>query len=267
MAKYDVKYNPSREYIPGATQMGNIAVAIGKVDYSTGGWFAGVDDEQGYIIYSDTSSTNLVGKSTGNGSSIARPFKPTFFRSKGRNDEALLNLINVLPGNTQSFTDINEAKEWVNKIDHMGLLIIEPGCISNVENPSWFFYQSTEGDLLVGSPFNDGSALFVERGSSTKVTYNPKYLGETPLFLYFNTKSIEGVNYISQFSELKLNGGSICISQDSNSITYYVPSESCSIVESGEQSFFTVNAHESIIVNSNYSNFSYELPINIQISR
>jgi hypothetical protein len=38
MAKYDVKYNPSKTPITGATQVGNLAVAIGSVDYTTGGY-------------------------------------------------------------------------------------------------------------------------------------------------------------------------------------------------------------------------------------
>ena len=68
MAIYDVKYNPSLAYIPGATQIGTLAVAIGQVDYSTGGWYGGVDDSLGYVIYSDTSSTNLAGRQAGSGS-------------------------------------------------------------------------------------------------------------------------------------------------------------------------------------------------------
>ena len=93
MAIYDVKYNPSGAYIPGATQVGTLAVAIGSVDYSTGGWYGGVDDSLGYVIYSDTSSTNLAGRSSGSGSSIAQALRPTFFRSNGKTDQALLELI------------------------------------------------------------------------------------------------------------------------------------------------------------------------------
>ena len=81
MAIYSVKYNPSLTYIPGATQVGNLAVAIGDVDYSTGGWVAGVSDDNGYVIYSDTTSLGLTGITTGGGTGTASSNMPTFYRS------------------------------------------------------------------------------------------------------------------------------------------------------------------------------------------
>jgi hypothetical protein len=127
MARYDVKYNPSAAYIPGATQVGTLAVAIGPVDYSTGGWYGGVDDSLGYVIYSDTSSTNLAGRPAGSASSTAQALKPTFFRSKGKTDAALLELINRLPGNTQSFNNINDARAWVNSSGNLGTFEVSSG--------------------------------------------------------------------------------------------------------------------------------------------
>ena len=82
MAIYAVKYNPSLTYIPGATQVGTLAVAIGDVDYTTGGWIAGVSDDNGYVIYSDTSSLNLAGRTTGGGTGTASSNMPTFYRSQ-----------------------------------------------------------------------------------------------------------------------------------------------------------------------------------------
>lgn len=122
MAIYAVKYNPSKEYIPGATQVGTLAVAIGDVDYSTGGWIAGVDDDLGYVIYSDTTSLNLAGRTTANASGIAQSNKPTFYRSKLKTDESLLALINRIPGNTQSFNNINDAKAWLNDTSYVNII-------------------------------------------------------------------------------------------------------------------------------------------------
>jgi hypothetical protein len=122
MAIYAVKYNPSGEYIPGATQIGTLAVAIGEVDYTTGGWYGGVDDELGYVIYSDTTSLNLVDRTTASGSGIAQANKPTFYRSKFKTDESLLELINRIPGNTQSFNDINDAKTWLANTSHANVI-------------------------------------------------------------------------------------------------------------------------------------------------
>jgi hypothetical protein len=123
MAIYAVKYNPSGEYIPGATQVGTLAVAIGDVDYTTGGWIGGVDDDLGYVIYSDTTSLNLVGRTTASFSAnLVQPNMPTFYRSKFKTDESLLELINRIPGNTQSFNDINSAKAWLNNAAHVNIL-------------------------------------------------------------------------------------------------------------------------------------------------
>ena len=122
MAIYAVKYNPSLTYIPGATQVGNLAVAIGDVDYSTGGWIAGVSDDNGYVIYSDTSSLNLVGRTTGGNTGTASSNMPTFYRSQFKTDSSLLQLINRIPGNTQSFNDINSAKAWLNNAAHVNII-------------------------------------------------------------------------------------------------------------------------------------------------
>ena len=122
MAIYAVKYNPSLTYIPGATQVGTLAVAIGDVDYSTGGWVAGVSDDNGYVIYSDTSSLNLVGRTTGGNTGIASSNMPTFYRSQFKTDQSLLQLINRIPGNTQSFNDINSAKAWLNTAAHVNII-------------------------------------------------------------------------------------------------------------------------------------------------
>ena len=122
MAIYAVKYNPSLTYIPGATQVGTLAVAIGDVDYSTGGWVAGVSDDNGYVIYSDTSSLNLAGRTTGGGTGTASSNMPTFYRSQFKTDSSLLQLINRIPGNTQSFNDINSAKAWLNNTSNVNIL-------------------------------------------------------------------------------------------------------------------------------------------------
>ena len=122
MAVYAVKYNPSGNYIPGATQVGTLAVAIGDVDYSTGGWYGGVPDDNGYVIYSDTTSLNLTGRTTANGVGTAQSGRPTFYRSKFKTDSSLLELINRIPGNTQSFNNINDARSWLSATTHANLI-------------------------------------------------------------------------------------------------------------------------------------------------
>ena len=122
MAIYAVKYNPVLTYIPGATQVGNLAVAIGDVDYSTGGWIAGVPDDNGYVIYSDTTSLGLQFRTTGGGTGEASSNMPTFYRSGFKTDDSLIQLINRIPGNTQTFNNINDAKAWLSATGHTNIL-------------------------------------------------------------------------------------------------------------------------------------------------
>ena len=122
MAKYDVKYNPSLTPIPGTTQLGYVAVATGQVDYTTGGWVAGIDDTTGYVIYSDTTSTNLVGRTTAGGTGTASADKPTFWKTTSKTDGALLFLINRLPGSPGTFSTATEAKAWLNNSANYGVV-------------------------------------------------------------------------------------------------------------------------------------------------
>jgi len=123
MAKYDVKYNPSKTPITGATQIGNLAVATGDVDYTTGGWIPGLDNVSGYVIYSDTTSTNLTGRTTAGGKGIAGADKPTFWKTPTKTNSALLHLINRLPGSPGTFSNVDDAKTWLNSSPNYGTII------------------------------------------------------------------------------------------------------------------------------------------------
>jgi hypothetical protein len=233
MAIYDVKYNPSGEPITGATQMGLLAVAIGSVDYSTGGWYGGVDDSLGYVIYSDTTSTNRVGRLAGSGSSTASALRPNFFRSKGKTDNALLDLINKIPGNTQSFNDIEDAKNWINNSENYGSLydFVNSGTTSGTSSNSgtsgtsggatggtgsWYFY-SDEGGLDANPPESNGNAIFLISNNDTLTeTFNPN----TAEIIYLNVNDSSGLSYQTQFNNLKTLGGTISLVQNGNMATF-----------------------------------------------
>jgi hypothetical protein len=261
MAIYDVKYNPSLTPIAGATQMGTLAVAIGSVDYTTGGWYGGVDDDLGYVIYSDTSSTNLAGRPAGSASSVAQAFKPTFFRSKGKTDAALLELINRIPGNTQSFNNINDAKAWINNVEHFGLMVTGGG--TGATGAGWYFY-SDEGNLNTDPPTADGNAIFRINGSPAVETYNPNKANGVNS-IYFNLSDSAGVDYTTQFTTLQNSGGTITMTQGANIATYTSVIPGTFFVDS-MNGIFVIQTDPATQTVTSASPFVYASPISISFS-
>ena len=81
----------------------------------------------------------------------------------------------------------------------------------------WLFYYP-EGPITSGPPTNDGNTVFLINPGFIG-TYNPNYTGGT-LELYFNENDSNGNSYLTQFQQLDTNGGSLTISQGSNTAIY-----------------------------------------------
>ena len=81
----------------------------------------------------------------------------------------------------------------------------------------WFFYSPNNQPVL-DPPSNNGDTTFINSGDGNG-TYNPNYTGGT-LSLYFNNNDIAGTSYASQFSTLDTAGGTMTISQGSNTVIY-----------------------------------------------
>ncbi len=106
----DVAYNTGGT-ISGTTQVNDIAIATdNNPDYTEGSWVGGVDSSDGYVIVSDTTSANLVGRTTGGGTGIAQSNTPTFWKSDGLTDQALIDLINKLPGSAGNYSNVTAAR-------------------------------------------------------------------------------------------------------------------------------------------------------------
>ena len=67
---FDVAYNNGAP-ISGTTQVNDIAIGTDNPDYTNGNWAGGVDDSDGYVIVSDTTTAGLIGRSTGGGTGTA----------------------------------------------------------------------------------------------------------------------------------------------------------------------------------------------------
>lgn len=124
MKRFDVKYvGPGASPIQGAEIYGKIAVAgtqsavEGLIDYSTGGWVAGVkSDKFGHVIVGDTTSTyDVTGRTTGGGTGVvsSEP-RLRFWKCEGKTDQAFLDLVNSVPVDKPSvFTDASVADIWL----------------------------------------------------------------------------------------------------------------------------------------------------------
>lgn len=118
MARYLLKYNPGGQPISGAIQVKTLAVAIGEVDTSVGGWYGGVDDDGVYLITCDTTTLGLAGRPTGNGTGVAPANVPTIWRTTARTEAALISLLNRLPGSPRNITNLTQASEFLNSSNY-----------------------------------------------------------------------------------------------------------------------------------------------------
>ena len=133
----------------------NIAVDIeGSGDYSRGNFVGGIlnsYDNNGYIIISDTTTADLVGRTTGGGGIIARENIPTFWASKLKTDISFLNLVNNLPERKASSEsdfannegDLFLACDWLLQNDYWTSYNAE----SIVDNATLVIYNSPNFDI------------------------------------------------------------------------------------------------------------------------
>jgi hypothetical protein len=165
MAHYDIKFSPGYAQ-SNSTQEGNSIISKpGPVDYTEGGWYGGYDDAGSYLVVSDTNSTSLSGRPTANGTGTADSNLPTFWKVP-KNDSAILNLINKLPGSPGGFTTATDAKAWLGSSPNYGLVTGADAGISMLVfgdvNGTLNYWTVTPGgtsgpvDLGSGYSYNDG---------------------------------------------------------------------------------------------------------------
>jgi hypothetical protein len=110
----NVEYNPSGLVPDGATQVKSIAIATNNPDYTSGNWVGGVTSSDGYVIVCDTTTLGLAGSGTGGGTGVAQEDTPTFWKSNGYTDQALVDLINQLPGfGDPVYTNVIDARSAI----------------------------------------------------------------------------------------------------------------------------------------------------------
>jgi hypothetical protein len=257
----DVAYNTGGA-ISGTTQVSNVAIATdNNPDYTEGSWVGGVDNSDGYVIVSDTTSTGLVGRTTGGGTGIAPADTPTFWKSAALTDQALLNLINKLPGSAGNYPNVTAARA---ALAVLPFAIVNDYTGGGGGGAGWLFYAA-EGPLVDGPPTTDGQSIFTDNlpDGSTNVTFNPNKANGVN-FLNFKLKDSDGVDYTTQFTNLQTSGGTISVTQNGDTATYVLVPGMAFI--QNPPGFAAINAAFATQTVSSSAPFVYGDPITITIS-
>ena len=254
-------YNPTLSPISGTTEYGDLVVGNVNVDYSTdyGGvkWWASPEETTGYIIGNARPGGQPVP------SGVTGTAQVGFWRSKGRTDQAFLDLANYIGAKNGQppFATTNDAEVWLESngyytsfnlptptptITQTGTASVTPTptvtptqtitktptrTLSATPTPtptsytpnSYLFYRPDGG--IPQAPQNNGDLMLVDVGNV--VTYNPNYSVE----IAFTSIDKSGTSH-PEYNDLLTYGGSITLTQGSNTYT-----------ASGDSGFFnyTVN--------------------------
>jgi hypothetical protein len=253
----EVGYNPGATPLDGAVQIDNVVVATGTPSFTTISWVGGVDDSDGYVIVGDTTSSGLIGWGTGGGTGTSEPDTPTFWKATGRTDNALIALVNRLPGSDGNYTTIAEALDFLDTSPY-GVINYTGGGGSG-----WFFY-SDEGVVNTIPPIADGQAIFIDNTSGVIETFNPNRSSGTD-FLNFSIRDSAGVDHSAEFVALQNGGGTISITQNGDTATYVVTIGMAQIIPNGGDPYFTVDIGAATQTAIAGSPFVYPDPITITI--
>jgi hypothetical protein len=255
----EVGYNPSMTPLDGAVQIDNVVVATGSPDFTTVSWVGGVDDSDGYVIVGDTTSSDLFGWGTGGGTGTSAPDTPTFWKTTGRTDNALIALVNRLPGSAGNYANISEALSFLTT-SPFGVINYTGGAPAGA---GWLFYAN-EGPLIDPPPTTDGQVIFTDNlpAGGTNVTFNPnKSAGVN--YLNFNLRDSDGVDYTTEFTNLQTGGGTISVTQNGDTATY-VLTPGMAFIQNPE-GFAVINAAAATQTVSSSAPFVYGDPITITI--
>jgi len=236
----EVKYDP----INGKT----IQVSDTNTDYTIGDWVAGIDDTVGYVIVSDTTTLNAVGSGTGGGlGDPAGANMPVFWQSTGRTDNALIDLLNKIPGSPGMFTDINTALMW---------LSTSPMSLTGYNNnPTG---TALDGDYFLFAQYSpamsSGSITFPNHEIGT-YDLNPNHVGQYSFGmydtqLYINKFAFGDVSNEAIFNQFVGKSGTLTLTQGSNSVTYAFTNQAFENSSYGGTNLYADNHFENSVSGS-----------------
>ena len=205
----DIAFNTGPT-ISGTTQVNDIAISNDNPDYTSGTWVGGVDDSDGYVIVSDTTSAGLVGRPADGGTSTTQSDLPTFWKSTYLSDDSLVTLINKLPGSDGNYINVTEARNFISNSYTYSIL----NDLSAVGGSFAF--------TLVTLPYNPptaGNIIFpVLGGPGSEGILNPNTFVDNSA--YWSIQDSLSVDVSADFNALIGSQVEMTFTQGSNSATY-----------------------------------------------
>lgn len=193
MPKYAAKYiAPGQPTPSGWIKFGNIAVDVYNLvlpsDYPFTPGINDLYDTNGYIIISDTTNANLVGRKTGNSTGVAEADKPTYWASASKTEESFLYLVNRLPSRSGQtpFTDTVDAKTWLNSNGYWTSYI--PPVVTNS-----LVLRLDTSDPLSYPGTGDSWYDLVDPPQNITLIGDPVWTAEKPSYFTFNGSDQRGL--------------------------------------------------------------------------
>lgn len=255
----------------GTSQSQNILIGVADQNYKNLGgldWWAGPDESLGYVIaYHDNTFTHP--------NQLNIPCGIGFLRSSALTDISFLELFNHLMEHLgqPAILNVNDAKTWLLANGYWTSYGEAAWSYSSPSQPTpnppsvnggeWFFY-STQGQLDVGPPTSPGNFIIVESDPNTGTleTYDPNFDGSTQKTINLNISDSSNNSFSTEFNNLAQNGGTINLTQNGQTATYYSATPGPFFINTiGGSSFFAIQA--GIQTTSTEGPFTYGDPIEV----
>jgi len=239
--------------ITGTDQVGALAVGTPTVGFTATGleWWNGPDEDLGYVIAQSVPSDTQPTPVTGAFASVG------FFRSAVLTDPSFISISNAVAGPSGPFASGSAAKTWLNANGYWTSY--------GAAGAGWEFYY-TEGPIgSTPPPVNNGEAIFFYNTAQT-ITYNPNYSGIGSFQILFNENQADGTSSLSAFNALASSGGTVAMSQGSNTAIYSGIAAVYFVQNFGAANALVINASAATLVQASSAPFTSGTPITLTIS-
>ena len=129
----------------------------------------------------------------------------------------------------------------------------------------WYFYYAQGAIGATPPPINNGDAIFFYNTAGT-ITYNPNYSGIGSFQILFNENQADGTSSLSAFNTLVSSGGTVAMSQGSNTAIYSGGVGIYFVQNFGSANALVINAQAATLVQAASAPFTSGTPITLTIS-
>jgi hypothetical protein len=142
-----------------------------------------------------------------------------------------------------------------------------PTSTPSISSPGyWYFYYSNEGPLSVSNPIGNSNAIFLT--NSFHQVFDPNFINGTKQ-IYFDVKDSNGNDYSTEFLHLLLKGGTLTVTQGSNSAIFYASSGAefnFNPSSGGINGYLYIDSANGVVQTQTCSKFNARDPITLTFS-